>query len=139
MNMIGFGLLYRYGYFKQKINLDGSQVTDNEKLHFAQLPIVPVMDENNNRQIMQIPLRGMMVFAQVWKVSVGRINLYLFDTDIPQNNDEFKAITYNLYGGGEEQRFKQELLLAIYSTQFIRINNIKPSLFHYNDESTSEF
>lgn len=137
MDIVAFGLLYRYGYFNQSFNLHGDQISQNERLHFTQLPIRPVMDANGNRLILQLPLRGPMLNAQVWKVEVGRTPLYLFDTDIPENSDENKRITHQLYGGDNENRFRQELLLAANAVQLMENLQLKPDLFHYNEGHTA--
>ena len=136
-DIVAFGLLYRYGYFKQGHTLHGEQVATYQKQHFTQLPITPVLDADGNRLILQLPLRGPMISVQVWKVAVGRIPLYLFDTDIPENGDENKKITHNLYGGDNENRFRQELLLAANTMQLLEILKTQPDIYHYNEGHTA--
>ena len=136
-DIIAFGLLYRYGYFKQGLTLQGEQVSEYKKQHFTQLPISPVMTKDGNRMVLQLPLRGPIISTQVWKVDVGRIQLYLFDTDIPENGDENKKITHNLYGGDNENRLRQELLLAANTVQLLEILKIEPDIFHYNEGHTA--
>ena len=137
VDMVAFGLLYRYGYFKQGLTLHGDQVAHYEKQHFTQLPIRPVRDSEGNRLILQLPLRGPLIMVQVWKVSVGRVTLYLFDTDIPENSDENKRITHHLYGGDSEYRFRQELLIAANAIQLLEVLKITPDLYHYNEGHTA--
>ncbi len=136
-NMVAFGLLYRYGYFNQGLTLHGEQVSHYDKQHFTMLPISPVTDANGDRLILPLPLRGPVINAQVWRMDVGRVPLYLFDTDIPENSDENKKITHNLYGGDNENRFRQELLLAFNALQLIEKLQIRPDLFHYNEGHTA--
>src|SRR5690606_16682567 len=126
--MVAFGLLYRYGYFNQSLTLQGEQIAQYEKQHFTQLTIEPVRDQEGNRLIMQIPFRGPIIMVQVWKVQVGRIPLYLFDTDIPQNGEQNKKITHHLYGGDKEYRFQQELVLALSTLQLMDTLSMTPDL-----------
>lgn len=135
--LTAFGLLYRYGYFTQRFNMHGDQVAHYEKQQFTRLPMTPVQDAHGNRLLLQMPLRGPMIHIQVWKVAVGRINLYLFDTDIPENSDDNKQITHHLYGGDWENRFRQELLLAVSAVQLIEALQLKFDLYHYNEGHTA--
>ena len=136
-DIVAFGLLYRYGYFNQGFTVHGDQVPQYIKQHFTMLPISPVMDANGKRMVLLLPLRGAIINSQVWRMDVGRIPLYLFDTDIPENSDDNKKITHNLYGGDNENRFRQELLLAINTLQLLEKLKIKPNLFHYNEGHTA--
>jgi phosphorylase/glycogen(starch) synthase len=137
LQIVGVGLLYRYGYFKQAISLNGEQVVHYDKLHFTKLPIQPVLDKNGERLVMNLPFRGPLVRVQVWKVEVGRIPLYLFDTDLPENSDDDKSITANLYGTGELYRLRQELLIGTCSLQLFDLLGFQPDLFHYNEGHTA--
>ena len=137
VDMVAFGLLYRYGYFKQGLSPDGDQVVHYEKQHFTQLPIRPVNDADGNRLKLQLPLRGPLIRVQVWSVNVGRVKLYLFDTDIPENSDENKKITYHLYGADSEYRFRQELLIAVNTIQLLEFLETTPDIFHYNEGHTA--
>ena len=137
IDIVAFGLLYRYGYFNQGLTLQGEQIAAYEKQHFTQLPIEPVRDKEGNHLILQIPFRGPIVRVQVWKVDVGRVPLYLFDTDIPENGDQNKTITHYLYGGDKEYRLRQELVLALSALQFMETQNITPDLYHYNEGHTA--
>ncbi|MGI9543952.1 MAG: alpha-glucan family phosphorylase, partial [Cyclobacteriaceae bacterium] len=137
VDLLGIGLIYRYGYFNQSLTLRGDQVPSYDQLRFTQLPIHPVNDKRGNRLIINVPLRGPMLYVQVWRVDVGRVPLYLFDTDIPENNDEYKAITHQLYGGDQLNRFRQELLIALCSITLFRVLKIDVDLFHYNEGHTA--
>lgn len=137
IDIVAFGLLYRYGYFNQGLTLHGEQVAQYVKQHFTMLPISPVTDANGNRLILTLPLRGPIINAQVWRMDVGRVPLYLFDTDIPENSDENKKITHNLYGGDNHNRFRQELLLAVNTLQLLEKLGLNPDLFHYNEGHTA--
>jgi len=136
-DIVAFGLLYRYGYFQQGLTLQGEQVNQYVKQHFTMLPITPVKNANGDRMLLPLPLRGLIINAQVWRMDVGRVPLYLFDTDIPENSDENKKITHNLYGGNKENRFRQELLLAAHTLLLLEKLQIKPDLFHYNEGHTA--
>ncbi|TLP81791.1 alpha-glucan family phosphorylase [Maribacter sp. ACAM166] len=136
-DLVAFGLLYRYGYFEQGLTLHGDQTANYVKQHFTMLPISPVTDADGNRLILPLPLRGPIINVQVWRMDVGRVPLYLFDTDIPENSDENKKITHNLYGGDNDNRFRQELLLAINTVQLLEKLEWKPNLFHYNEGHTA--
>lgn len=136
-DMVAFGLLYRYGYFQQGLTLKGEQVAQYEKQHFTMLPMIPVKKANDDVLILRLPLRGSIINAQVWRMDVGRVPLYLFDTDIPENTEENKKITHNLYGGDKENRFRQELLLAANSLSLLDELQIEPDLFHYNEGHTA--
>ena len=136
-DMVAFGLLYRFGYFQQGLTLQGEQVAQYVKQHFTQLPMTPVKIANGDRLILPLPLRGPIINAQVWRMDVGRIPLYLFDTDIPENSEEDKKITHNLYGGDKENRFRQELLLAANTLLLLEKLQIQPDLFHYNEGHTA--
>ncbi len=136
-DMVAFGLLYRYGYFQQGLTLQGEQVAQYVKQHFTMLPITPVKNANGDRLILPLQLRGPVINAQVWRMDVGRVPLFLFDTDIPENSAENKVITHNLYGGDKENRFKQELLLAANTLLLVEKLQIEPDLFHYNEGHTA--
>jgi glycogen phosphorylase/synthase len=133
INITGVGLLYRYGYFNQLITTRGEQQAGNELQHFSKLPVKPMRDAEGNYITISLILPGRSVTARIWEVSVGRIKLYLLDTDISSNIDEDKSITYNLYGGNSETRLKQELLLGIGGIRALEILGVKPDLFHSNE------
>lgn len=132
-NMIGVGLLYRYGYFKQTLSLLGDQIAEYKPQKFTQLPLIPVRDEKGEWIKVKIALPGRNVTAKAWQVNVGRIRLYLLDTDIQENSAEDRGITSQLYGGNNEHRLKQEMLLGIGGVRLIDQLGIKPDVFHLNE------
>ncbi len=132
-NMVGIGLLYRHGYFNQKISLLGDQLATPSNLKFSELPITPVYDEKGNWKYITIALPGRKLLARIWRVDVGRVPLYLLDTDMEQNTAADKQITYQLYGGDWENRFKQELLLGVGGIRLLDELKINASLFHSNE------
>jgi len=132
-DLVAVGLLYRSGYFKQEVAVDGAQHTVQERQKFTNLPLLPVYDSDKQWLKIALTLPGRTVLAKVWKVEVGRIPLYLLDTDIQQNSIEDRTLTQNLYGGDEEYRLKQEMLLGIGGVQILRALNIKADVFHCNE------
>src|SRR3712207_6801517 len=110
VDMCGVGFLYRYGYFKQSLSMDGQQIANYEAQNFSSLPIERELDENGNQVVVDVPYMNYMVHALVWRVNVGRIKLYLLDTDNDMNSEFDKSITHSLYGGDWENRLKQEIL-----------------------------
>jgi alpha-glucan phosphorylases len=133
VNMVGIGLLYRYGYFTQEISVYGEQIADYIAQKFSQLPLNPVRDENGNWVKVSIAFPGRTVYAKVWCVNVGRVSLYLLDTDTEDNSPEDREITGKLYGGDSEMRFKQEMFLGVGGIRLLDALNIKPTLFHCNE------
>ncbi len=132
-NITGIGLLYRYGYFKQNFRNDGEQVANYFPQKFTHIPIQPVRDKKNNWIKIEVALPGRTIFAKVWKVEVGRINLFLLDTDIDENSQSDRFITHQLYGGDNENRFKQELLLGVGGIRMLEKLDFDPLLYHCNE------
>ena len=132
-NITGVGLLYRYGYFTQKITLSGDQISGLVPQRFTRLPVTPVFDDKNERLLIDISLPGRTLYAQVWRLNIGRNILYLLDTDIPENNEADRKITAQLYGGGLEMRLLQEILLGIGGIRLLKALNIEPGLVHINE------
>jgi alpha-glucan phosphorylase-like protein len=126
VNMVGIGLMYRHGYFSQSISLFGDQIAGTMREKFAELPIHPVYDENNEWLKIGVALPGRTLTAKVWEVKVGRISLYLLDTDNYMNTADDRAITSQLYGGDWDNRFKQELLLGVGGIRLIDALGLKP-------------
>src|SRR5216110_2934219 len=112
LNFVAIGLLYRHGYFKQEIDKDGVQHAVSLNQNFHHLPIREVRQGDNNLLI-SVQILDREVFAKVWQLPVGRIDLFLLDTDIPENNAEDRLITAELYGGDQEMRMRQEIMLGI--------------------------
>ena len=113
VDMCAIGFLYRYGYFKQSLSMDGQQITNYDAQNFNSLPIERVLDENGNPVVVDVPYMNYQVHAYVWQVNVGRVKLYLLDTDNEMNSEFDRPITHSLYGGDWENRLKQEILLGI--------------------------
>ncbi len=132
-NMIAIGLLYRNGYFKQELSIFGDQQARYKPQKFTELPIIPVRNENGDWIIVLIAFPGRTVKAKIWKVNVGRIPLYLLDTDIDANSKEDREITAQLYGGDNEHRLKQEILLGIGGIRLINNIGIVPDIYHSNE------
>jgi len=131
--LVGIGLLYRYGYFRQVISASGEQVALSDAQHFSRLPVIPVRDGEGLWKDLQIVLPGRTLSARIWKVQVGRIALYLLDTDYDANQDGDRVITHNLYGGDNENRLKQEILLGIGGIRALRSIGLDPELYHCNE------
>jgi len=132
-NITGIGLLYRYGYFTQGISISGDQIAESRPHKYTDLPLIPVRDEKGEWIHVMLALPGRTLVAKAWKVCVGRIDLYLLDTDIEGNTSEDKAITHHLYGGDWHNRFKQELLLGVGGVRLLRAIHKKPDIYHLNE------
>lgn len=132
-NMVGIGLLYRYGYFAQEIAVSGEQRADYVPQKFSQLPLDPVRDENGDWVKISIAFPGRSVYAKVWRVNVGRVGLYLLDTDIEENSQEDRGITSRLYGGDNEMRLKQEMFLGVGGIRLLEAIGLKPTVYHCNE------
>lgn len=133
VNLVGIGLLYRYGYFQQDISLYGDQVAEYIPQKFTHLPLEPVRDSNGEWITISVALPGRTLIAKAWKVSVGRVPLYLLDTDIEENEFNDRSITHQLYGGDSEMRFKQEMLLGIGGIRLIEKLDLNPTIYHSNE------
>lgn len=132
-NMIGVGLLYRYGYFQQHISIFGEQVANLVPHKFYSMPLAPVRNQDGNWVTVSLALPGRQIYAKIWRVDVGRIPLYLLDTDIVENQDVDRVVTHQLYGGDWENRFKQELLLGVGGMRALHALGLKPDVFHLNE------
>ncbi|MDR1737734.1 MAG: alpha-glucan family phosphorylase [Candidatus Symbiothrix sp.] len=132
-DLTAVGFLYRYGYFTQTLSMDGQQIANYEAQRFDQLPIEQVLDEDNKPLILEIPYNLFTVYAQVWVVNVGRIKLYLLDTDLDQNSEWDRSITAQLYGGDNENRLKQEYLLGVGGILMLNRLGIKKQVYHCNE------
>ncbi|MCL2435483.1 MAG: alpha-glucan family phosphorylase, partial [Lentimicrobiaceae bacterium] len=133
VNMMGVGLLYRYGYFTQQISPLGDQVSLYPSQSFSKLPITPVKDEYGDFKMITIALPGRTLYARIWRVAVGRIPLYLLDTDFDLNQPQDRNITHTLYGGDIENRLKQELLLGVGGIRMLNLLEENPDLYHLNE------
>lgn len=133
VDLVAVGFLYRYGYFTQSLAMDGQQIANYEPQNFNQLPLTQVTDENGEPFILEVPYPGRIVYANVWKVSVGRVPLYLMDTDLDKNSEWDRSITHQLYGGDWENRIKQEYLLGIGGIMMLNKLGIKKEIYHCNE------
>lgn len=134
---VALGLLYREGYFSQQINPEGWQESIYTPHNFYEMAMQEVKDENNNEVIVSVNLPGRKVLVKVWKIQVGRIPLYLLDTDIPENSEHDRKITSGLYGGNQETRIAQEILLGIAGVRALRHLRVDPSVWHMNEGHTA--
>lgn len=133
IDLTAVGFLYRYGYFTQSLSMDGQQIANYEPQNFNALPLTQVMQTNGEPMVLEVPYPGRTVYAHIWKVSVGRVPLYLMDTDIPQNSEWDRSITHQLYGGDWENRMKQEYLLGIGGILMLNKLGIKKQIYHCNE------
>ncbi len=129
----GVGLLYRYGYFTQKISAFGNQESEYEAQDFTKIPVSPVLDKDGKWLKISLALPGRTLYARVWRVDVGRIELYLLDTDYEDNNEEDRTITHHLYGGNWENRLKQEMLLGLGGIKVLRNLGVSYDIYHCNE------
>lgn len=133
VNLVAIGLLYRYGYFTQMLSAQGAQISKYDPQDFMKIPATPVLDENGNWITVSLNLPGRTMSARIWKVEVGRTDLYLMDTDFDGNSPEDRQVTYHLYGGDWENRLKQELLLGIGGIRLLRKLGIHMNVYHCNE------
>ena len=133
VNLVAVGLLYRYGYFTQRVTPQGNQVAEYEAQDFLKIPAAPVLNEDGSWKIIKVALPGRDMSARIWKVAVGRTDLYLLDTDFEGNRPEDRQVTHQLYGGDWENRLKQELLLGIGGVRPLRALGLNPTIYHYNE------
>ena len=133
VNLVAVGLFYRYGYFTQRLTAQGNQVAEYQAQSFMRTPALPVQDENGAWKTIKVALPGRDMHARIWKVAVGRTDLYLLDTDYEDNIPEDRQVTHQLYGGDWENRLKQELLLGIGGVRALRAVGLNPTIYHYNE------
>ena len=133
VDMCAVGFLYRFGYFTQTLSMDGQQIAKYEAQNFNQVPVERVFDENGNPLVVDVPYTNYMVHASVWVANVGRVKLYLLDTDNEMNSEFDKPITHSLYGGDWENRLKQEILLGIGGMLLLKKLGIKKDIYHCNE------
>ena len=133
VDLCAVGFLYRYGYFTQTLSMDGQQIANYEAQNFGQLPIDRVTDADGKPLVVDVPYMDYYVHANVWRVNVGRVSLYLLDTDNEMNSEFDRPITHQLYGGGWENRLKQEILLGIGGMLTLKALGIKKDIYHCNE------
>ena len=136
--LVAVGLLYKNGYFHQKIDGYGNQQSIYKDIDLMNLPINPVKDEKGEELKVLLKLPGKNLYLKVWKINVGRITLYLLDSDIPENTDEdYRNITLRLYGGDQEMRIKQEIVLGMGGVNLLRTLGLDPNIYHMNEGHSS--
>ena len=132
--LVAVGLLYKNGYFHQKINGYGDQETEYINIELSNLPIHPVKDENGEDLMIYVKFPKRRLYLKVWQINVGRIKLYLLDSDIEKNNPEDRDVTLRLYGGDQEMRIRQEIVLGMGGTNLLtRALGLNPTIYHMNE------
>lgn len=133
VDLFGVGLLYRYGYFNQGLSMNGDQIHLYPPQKFTQLPVEPVRKADGTWMKVSVPIQGRIVQAKIWRLPIGRINLFLLDTDHEDNSQDDRALTHMLYGGDNEHRLKQEILLGIGGVRAIEAMELAPEVYHLNE------
>jgi phosphorylase/glycogen(starch) synthase len=133
VKMVAVGLLYRFGYFTQTLSVNGEQTANYEAQDFSQLPLEEVRGQDGQPLYVSLELPGRSLYAKVWKAQVGRVSLFLMDTDVSKNTPADRQITYQLYGGDWENRLKQEMLLGIGGIRLLKALNAHVDLYHINE------
>ncbi len=130
---IGVGFLYPQGYFTQRIDREGQQHADYEKINFSEVPAKPALNAEGKEIVINVDLPGRTVYAKIWKIQVGRIPIYLMDTDVPRNAPQDRELGARLYGGDREMRLSQEVVLGIGGVRAVRALGYEPSVWHMNE------
>ncbi len=133
VNLVAVGLLYRYGYFKQTLNLHGEQMANYEAQHFSKIPVKPALDTNGEWIEVEVDYPGRKLVARVWEVNVGKVKLYLLDADIDANLEQDRFVTHHLYGGDNENRLKQEMLLGLGGIKALEKLGYQSNIYHCNE------
>lgn len=131
--LIAIGFLYPQGYFRQEIDAQGNQLAKYDKLDFSEAPALAAKDQKGNDVIVEVELPGRTIYARVYKILVGRVSLYLMDTDLESNAESDRTLTARLYGGDHETRIKQEIVLGIGGVRILRALGLKPTAYHMNE------
>ena len=131
--LVAIGLLYQQGYFRQRLNADGWQLELFPRNDFPNMPVDLVCDEAGNAVTFDVDMPGRSMRVQVWRARIGRITLYLLDANVPENTPEDRHITAQLYGGDQEMRIRQELLLGIGGVRMLRAIGVQAKVFHMNE------
>ena len=134
---VAVGLLYKNGYFHQKINSKGEQCSEYHNIDLYNLPILPVKDKMDDDVIIDIESGERILHLKLWQINVGRVKLYLMDSDIEQNDEDLRNITLRLYGGDKEMRIRQEIVLGMAGVQVLQKLGLKPTLYHMNEGHSS--
>ena len=135
--LVAVGLLYKNGYFHQKINAYGEQETEYKKIDISSLPIKEVKNENKESVVIDIKLPMTTLYLKAWKINVGRVTLYLLDSDVEQNEEEYRDVTSTLYGGNQETRIRQEMVLGMAGTKLLKSLGLNPTVYHMNEGHSS--
>jgi len=135
--LVAVGLLYKNGYFHQKINGYGDQETEYRKIDISSLPIKPVKDVDGKDLIISVKFPKRKLYLKVWQIQVGRVNLYLMDSDIEENHEEYRNITTTLYGGDQEMRISQEIVLGMAGVMLLKALGLNPTVYHMNEGHSS--
>jgi len=130
---VAIGLLYKNGYFNQKINSRGEQCSEYHNIDLYNLPITPVKDVMNDELIVDVKMEGRTLYLKVWQIKVGRITLFLMDSDIEKNDEDLRGITLRLYGGDREMRIRQEIVLGMAGIKLLKKIGLNPSVYHMNE------
>lgn len=130
---VGIGLLYKYGYFTQLINREGRQEEQYPFHNFREMPVTPVLDKKGKEIIISVELPGRQVYARIWRMRVGRCSIYFLDADLAANSKEDRALTAQLYGGNQDTRISQEILLGMGGVRALRAMNLHPTVWHINE------
>ncbi|MGE5393269.1 MAG: alpha-glucan family phosphorylase [Candidatus Saccharibacteria bacterium] len=133
VNLVGVGLLYRYGYFRQNISIAGEQLSYYDAQQFSKIPVQPAFDQNGEWVSIEVEYPGRTVTARVWQVNIGSVRLFLLDTDFDSNIDEDRFVTHHLYGGDNENRLKQEMLLGLGGIRTLKKMGIEADIYHCNE------
>lgn len=133
VDMVAIGFLYRYGYFTQSLSMNGEQIAVYDAQMFDTLPIEQIIDKNGIPVTISVPYPGRNIVANLWRVNVGRVQLILLDTDVEQNSEQDRTLTYHLYGGDNEHRLKQEILLGIGGIYALNALGIEKDIYHCNE------
>ena len=135
--LVAVGLLYKNGYFHQKINGYGEQQTEYHNIDLYDLPINPVKDEKGEDLIIYVKFPKRRLYLKVWQINVGRVKLYLLDSDIEKNNEEDRDVTLRLYGGDQEMRIRQEIVLGMAGVNLLKTLGLNPTVYHMNEGHSS--
>jgi len=133
VNLVGVGLLYRFGYFRQTISITGEQLSNYDAQQFSKIPVQPAYDADGNWIKVQVQYPGREISAQVWQVLIGSIKLFLLDADFEANSDEDRFVTHHLYGGDNENRLKQEMLLGLGGMRALKKLGYEMDIYHCNE------
>lgn len=133
VNLVGVGLLYRFGYFRQNISINGEQLSNYDAQQFSKIPVQPAYDKDGNWIHVEVQYPGREISAHVWQVNVGSVKLFLLDADFEANSDEDRFVTHHLYGGDNENRLKQEMLLGLGGMRALKKLGYEMDIYHCNE------